>query len=400
MYECQFCKQNFASRSSLNLHIKTAKYCLNLQSKIVEERFVCDACNKTFCLNYNFAHHQLKCKELIKKNEIDDKNKLINNLEEQNTTIKKLENDICTVKQDLETQKNENKILEVKLLESNKIFKKYDEQIEKYNEQIVDYKLQLEKYQLQIDKYENKIKKLENDLEFSTREIINCKIDSEDTLKQIIKKNSEEKKQELDTVCTLTKTFEKVITRTTNINSHSNNKSITNNVITQNINLSFPLDLSEESLSKKKVYITENDVRNKQKGMVSWFLEKVAKNENGEIGLICTDKNRHNFQYLTEKGTLVNDIGGNIIMESMNLHVKSHIYKILNAIAEGDKKVYEQYNHGNLFDKKFALNLAFQVYTKTDLDLLQNNNDIKQKRKIMRDTGMSEEEYNRIVLKK
>ena len=62
--ECEFCNKIFSSKSSLNNHQKTTKYCLKLQGKLEEEgNFICDYCKKTFTVKTNLISHHGICKE-------------------------------------------------------------------------------------------------------------------------------------------------------------------------------------------------------------------------------------------------------------------------------------------------------------------------------------------------
>ena len=50
--DCRFCKKIFSTKSSLNNHQKTAKYCLSLQDKYLQiTKFNCEFCDKHFTSN-------------------------------------------------------------------------------------------------------------------------------------------------------------------------------------------------------------------------------------------------------------------------------------------------------------------------------------------------------------
>lgn len=61
--ECNFCNKIFSSKSSLNVHQKTTKYCLKLQGKNEEKNFECEHCNKIFTVKINLISHYGICKE-------------------------------------------------------------------------------------------------------------------------------------------------------------------------------------------------------------------------------------------------------------------------------------------------------------------------------------------------
>ena len=65
---CEYCKKEFKTSSSLNLHIKTAKYCLKIQGKSISElQYKCD-CDKIFTTKQHLSNHIDKC--VIKENNI------------------------------------------------------------------------------------------------------------------------------------------------------------------------------------------------------------------------------------------------------------------------------------------------------------------------------------------
>ena len=79
--ECNYCKNMFNTKSSLNTHQKTAKYCLKLRNiKIVN--YKCDRCNKSFSTYTNLNRHQQICQVgdtiMEQKNEIESLKKEIN----------------------------------------------------------------------------------------------------------------------------------------------------------------------------------------------------------------------------------------------------------------------------------------------------------------------------------
>jgi len=83
---CNFCKKEFGTRSSLNYHIKTAKYCLKIQGNLNDNNEYCNICNKIFSKKY-FTTHFKNCNtnDYIKLNTIINENKeYIKDLEELN----------------------------------------------------------------------------------------------------------------------------------------------------------------------------------------------------------------------------------------------------------------------------------------------------------------------------
>lgn len=60
--ECQFCKTEFNTIKALNLHLKTAKYCLALRGE-TNNNFECKKCGKLFSTNNRLNYHIKTCNE-------------------------------------------------------------------------------------------------------------------------------------------------------------------------------------------------------------------------------------------------------------------------------------------------------------------------------------------------
>lgn len=75
IHTCPYCNKEFSKAYNLALHIKTAKYCLELRQETVNTTYThtCDGCLKEFSLKQSYEKHILTCKEYyahIKVNEI------------------------------------------------------------------------------------------------------------------------------------------------------------------------------------------------------------------------------------------------------------------------------------------------------------------------------------------
>lgn len=61
--ECSYCKKKFSSKSSLNSHQKTTKYCLKLRDDSKLNHFKkCEYCDKSFTSKQNLLIHYIECK--------------------------------------------------------------------------------------------------------------------------------------------------------------------------------------------------------------------------------------------------------------------------------------------------------------------------------------------------
>jgi len=66
MFKCKFCIRSYTSRSSLNNHLKSAKFCISMRDKedsqgIILIEFRCDECVITFTSKFNLDKHLAKC---------------------------------------------------------------------------------------------------------------------------------------------------------------------------------------------------------------------------------------------------------------------------------------------------------------------------------------------------
>jgi hypothetical protein len=62
--DCEYCNKYFKTNHILNVHQKTAKYCLKLQGKTVEmigTKYCCDICGKLSTVKYAYDKHMLRC---------------------------------------------------------------------------------------------------------------------------------------------------------------------------------------------------------------------------------------------------------------------------------------------------------------------------------------------------
>ena len=101
--ECQYCHKILSSISSLNLHQKRTKYCLEKQGKSLSTEYCCVYCKQDFTSKYSLQLHYITCINMkIIQNEDKYKN-IIQDLQEKHSDQKQnLEKTIEDQKQNLE----------------------------------------------------------------------------------------------------------------------------------------------------------------------------------------------------------------------------------------------------------------------------------------------------------
>lgn len=96
---CQYCSNEFKTSSSLNNHIKNAKYCIELRNEKQQDTFKCSKCDKVFTSKYRKEYHEKTCNSTIVEDEnkleirllkqrIEDKDNMIKDLNKDNITSK------------------------------------------------------------------------------------------------------------------------------------------------------------------------------------------------------------------------------------------------------------------------------------------------------------------------
>ena len=63
--KCEFCNNEFATKTSLINHKKTAKYCIILQGTDTQCNFTCLKCNKKLSTQNRLYTHEQTCKKHI-----------------------------------------------------------------------------------------------------------------------------------------------------------------------------------------------------------------------------------------------------------------------------------------------------------------------------------------------
>ncbi len=96
--ECEFCKKVLSSKSALNTHQRTARYCLKIQGLQVSKKYECKGCNKTFEISANFERHKKTCKNP-------------NKIQEYKDIIKQMKQDMTKLYETIKVLQKENEML-------------------------------------------------------------------------------------------------------------------------------------------------------------------------------------------------------------------------------------------------------------------------------------------------
>ena len=256
--ECNFCKKIFSSKSSLNNHLKTAKYCLIIQNKEEINNFNCEYCDRYFTAKKILLIHLKSCKnkKLIKQTK--DK-ELLEKLKKQNKEFQEKLN-----KKDIELLEQLNK-KDIELLE----------QLNKKDTELLKENKELQK-QLKEQYKENFILK-ENIAELKGK--ITIYKDDHEFIKEIAKQPK-------------------------------NTNMTTNNTNNNTLNINSTLDLN--NLDKIKSLIEDSfNIQyaiDGQKGLARFVVDKLLTDQNGKLSYLCTDPSRQIFKYKDIIGEITKDV--------------------------------------------------------------------------------------------
>jgi len=251
--ECTHCNKQFSTKGSLTTHQKTAKYCLERQSKQNND-FGCTFCHKTFTLQHVLNDHLTVCKEKHKQEIIIGKDMIILQNKNEFDLKSKYYMDKLTEKDDY--------IL--KLESSNQ---KYEEKLEK---QKIEYETKLAQ---QKTEYEIKLEKFEN-------AIIASVTQSKTPAKSAPTTNN-----------------------TTNLITVTNNNFL-------NLSQEHIKKVLAEKLDFNVVYAG-------QAGLAKFVVDYMLTDEDGNVIYHCVDPSRQTFEFIDEKGEKVRDVKAEKLIQSL-----------------------------------------------------------------------------------
>jgi hypothetical protein len=179
-FNCEFCKKDFSSKSSLNKHKTSTKKCILIQNKINNEikkehnNLWCQYCNKIFTSKQNFNIHDSTCYSKIKIKDIEIKyeNMLKSN---KDYKIKLLEEKIKNEIQEKNKLKDEILKLKTELKIKDKIYKDEHECLK-----------EIAKQPKHISSHNNKIVNIETPFDFNNIELAKQIIDEKYSINYIL----------------------------------------------------------------------------------------------------------------------------------------------------------------------------------------------------------------------
>lgn len=276
--KCTYCFKNFSSKSSLNVHIKTSKYCMG-ENKIF---YNCSYCDKNLTSNQYLIKHESICQ--IKKNmDVNQKQEDYNKLLQEKINLDKL------VEEQRKSFKDKEKMYEIRLEDLQKSFDKRFEEQEKYFDKLIvaetiskekvkhEYVGKENMYKVQLAKYEAIIKDLQDKLA---------------SLKTPIVQN------------------------TTNIQ-------VLGNFITQ-----------EHIDNKVREHLTDKKILCGMKGIAQFAYEHILKDENGNLLYACYDVARQKFKYKDKDGNEIVDMNAEKLVQLLGPSVVKKYQRLCEKTKE------------------------------------------------------------------
>jgi hypothetical protein len=259
--DCEYCKKTFSSISNLNLHKKTANYCIKLREEIEDNKnnnLLCSFCNKESTTKTNLSIHLKTCKEKQFKIKLD------NELEKLKIDY---EEKLNKQKIDYEEKLNKQKIdYEEKLIKQKD---EYEKKIISIGSEMGAKEIILKEEIMDLNRYNSNV---EAELKYRKEEIKNLQITINE-LKTTINKYMENDAKRVDKTCN--------VSQPTKINTINNNISI----------YIKPLDTSIERFNTIVTNVYDYNMYKKGvKGTIE-LLTSFFK-QDGKIQAYCSDINR------------------------------------------------------------------------------------------------------------
>lgn len=119
-------------------------------------------------------------------------------------------------------------------------------------------------------------------------------------------------------------------------------KKTTNNT---QYNLAFPLDLTPENIREKTKSLNWKILIKGQREIANFFIDHIATNEKGEIGLMCSNHEHKMFKYLGDNGELIHDPKARNLIINFKEHSKINLNKTV-------QELFQEYSEERDCDEK------------------------------------------------
>jgi len=165
-----------------------------------------------------------------------------------------------------------------------------------------------------------------------------------------------------------------IVSLTNNGNTNTNNgnnNTITNKIINITNILQFSPDFSRENIAKAVEKIT-SDVLKKETGLADIYIDNIAKNENGEYGIVNTNKKNPSFHFRKKDGSIGKDSSGEMITKRFTHMSKEKIDDSLKEVKKNVNEIdYAQIEENVKNPNRFIKNVSDGLH----IDKVKSNND-------------------------
>ena len=282
--KCEFCSREFKNRSSLNQHMRTAKYCLKLRGEAPSESssFTCSDCGLVSTKRQNHEQHLRTCRGALGELRQEKFDREVAELQKKNYEQAEVISQQVEEKAEVISQQAEEKA-EVTAQQAKEL------------EEIIDKKDDV------ILRLTYKVRDLETEL-------------------KIYKSQS---KEDRDTIAAIAKRPTSTTTQLNNINS----------VILQ----LKPLDYSIENVEEMFRVMEPETLRNGQRGIAQHLIKEMFTTPDGDKKMICTDPSRDMFKYLDLDKNIAKDCKlYNLIEMCIEAGLQDKISEFMMTINEQD----------------------------------------------------------------
>lgn len=217
--------------------------------------------------------------------------------------------------------------------------------------------------QLNFDKNDHKNELLENkDKDNSDDIIINELLNLKDNIINELRNQNNEYKIKIKELELWKETTIKELKISNSINNTSKNNINSNNNI-NNILLYTP-DLSRENIQKVCEMINP-EILMKEDGLASLFVEQIAKDKDGNYGIINTNKKNICYQFKNKNGEIIKDSNGlkstQIFIELSRIQIEENLKKIENK-KNMDLTDYSVIEENVMDEKKLKKNIGIKLH--------------------------------------